>query len=404
MEKRMNDPRNIQLGLSRMNEIMSLLGNPQEAFPYIHIAGTNGKGSVGAYLSHLLSKTGETVGWFSSPAIFSEGEEIAFVTQGKIQYLTEEERSCYQQELNGYARNMSEPLTPFEGLTALAFYAFAKKKVDRAVIECGMGGRGDSTNVVKNPQAVVFTSIDVDHVNFLGHTLEEISKEKAGIIKENTKVIIGDEKPEVRRVIEKEAEEKHGKIYRVEGEIPYEVEDECVVFDFLDIKRIRLKTLGAYQVQNACLAITCARALGITDPTLIQKSLEETRISGRMEVIRKKPLWIRDGGHNPAGITALLQSLPPGAFGCVFGVFADKEYEKMLDLLCERISVFILVRPTDPRGLDPEIAKSYLEKKGIRAFVSQSVKDGLKLGDQMEMNFVICGSLSLLKEAGEWKQ
>lgn len=308
-------------GLERITELLRLLGNPEKSYPTIHVAGTNGKGSTTRYLANLLRSNGLKVGTFNSPFIedFAEqveinGQEIPDADLVKLGNLIKPlvEQMDAQKEFYG--------ITEFEILTGLAFYYF-KGQVDVAIIEVGMGGLLDSTNVIK-PELAAITTIGLDHTAFLGDTIEKIAYQKAGIIKENVPLVVGNVSEEALKVIEIQAKEKNAKVYTWKDDFHSDyrgfVEQQFEEFDFanheIKLKGLDTPLIGHQQVENAAVALemyylyTQKHNLSFDKDKIIY-SLLQTMWPARMEIISQKPLVIMDGAHNPHAIKRLKENL-----------------------------------------------------------------------------------------------
>ncbi|HIY93823.1 MAG TPA: bifunctional folylpolyglutamate synthase/dihydrofolate synthase [Candidatus Companilactobacillus pullicola] len=338
-------------GLERITELLRLLGNPEKSYPTIHVAGTNGKGSTTRYLANLLRSNGLKVGTFNSPFIkdFAEqveinGQEIPDADLVKLGNLIKPlvEQMDAQKEFYG--------ITEFEILTGLAFYYF-KGQVDVAIIEVGMGGLLDSTNVIK-PELAAITTIGLDHTAFLGDTIEKIAYQKAGIIKENVPLVVGNVSEEALKVIEIQAKEKNAKVYTWKDDFHSDyrgfVEQQFEEFDFVN-NEIKLKGLdtpliGHQQVENAAVALemyylyTQKHNLSFDKDKIIH-SLLQTKWPARMEIISQKPLVIMDGAHNPHAIKRLKENLLTDyqdyRVKILFSAIVTKDISTMLEELLE---------------------------------------------------------------------
>ncbi|MCC8169541.1 MAG: HD domain-containing protein [Oscillospiraceae bacterium] len=329
-------------GLSNIKRLCGYLGNPQEELRVIHIAGTNGKGSTGAFIEAILRAAGIRTGRFSTPAVFDYSEQ--FQVNGEnisparyAHYIDLIKTASEQITEEGYPHP-----TPFEMETALAFMYFRDEDCGAAVIEAGMGGGMDATNVISKSIASVITPIGMDHMRFLGDTKEEIALHKAGIIKENGIVITAPQADCVMRVIEREAARNNAKLFISDRDIDYE---------------ISLK--GEYQRTNAALAAEVCRRVGfnITERE-IEYGLKNTVWHGRFEKICEEPELIIDGAHNEHGARALMKSIDRYYRGrkiiYIMGVLCDKEYKKIAELTAHRADKIYTITPPRPRGLKNE--------------------------------------------------
>lgn len=330
-----------RLGLTNITRLTRLLGNPQESFKTVHVAGTNGKGSVCAFIGAILTASGYKTGVFTSPHIERFSERI--VIDGVE--ISEEEIVSVCGEVGKKAeilRGEGSCPTHFEVVTALALSYFREKKCDFVVLEVGLGGRLDATNVISAPEAAVITSIDYDHTDVLGNTLEEIAFEKAGIIKE-CDVITPFAQPEVMRVFESVCAERGARLHTVTG-----------AHDGL-----KISLLGEHQLMNAALAIRTAEILrekGCNIPeTAVTEGLLSAKRPGRFEILRENPPVVIDGAHNPHGVRALVEALKKYFGGkkilFVAGVLADKDYMGMMAAAAPLAREFLTVTPDSSRAL-----------------------------------------------------
>lgn len=369
----MTQPRllTISLGLTRIRRLMHLLGNPQQQLRFVHIAGTNGKGSTAAYIHSILCSAGYKTGLFTSPYIINFEERIRINDVSiplnvlhDIGLRVRDAALRVQQECN-------EHPTEFELITAAALLYFAQERCDIVVLEVGLGGRLDSTNVISTPDVAVITRIGLDHMALLGSTCEEIAHEKAGIIKDGGHVVAwNDENASVNKVFQDACRTHHATLIMpsfeqvqclgiTELSVPYE--NVMQRFSYQG-ERYETHLLGSYQPYNAVLAIEAARVLrsrGFTIPqTALHEGIASARWLGRFDVRSTCNDWrcvVCDGGHNPQGARALAQSIDR-AFPhtkCVFvmSVLADKNYEAMIDALLDYACLWVCVTPPSSRAL-----------------------------------------------------
>ncbi len=395
-------------GLDAVRALAHKLGDPQEGIRAIHISGTNGKGSVLAYLTAILKAEGLKSGCFFSPAMHDERETVCAGGRPvslKDWYAYWGDIAAAEEELD---REGGPLPTFFEALTVLAFMHFKKKECSVAVVECGMGGGGDATNILTGTEVCVFTPIDCDHCQYLGKDIAAIAKEKSGIIKPGAIVVSAIQKEDASAVI-KSAAKKAGCEYR-EAEMPQKVRYGLNVQSF-ELKahgRLKIRLAGVYQPDNAALAVRAAEALkdkGIrVSDSSIREGLEAAQWYGRFSVLEKKPYIIADGAHNEAGATVLKKSLdtyfPEGGYLLLMGVLRDKDYEKILRILSERAVYLISLTPPDnPRALDAmalaEAAATYIGNVTAAGSVEEGLEMAMLLaGDTMPV--IACGSLSWL--------
>lgn len=355
------------LGLDSIENLMHELGDIQEQLKIIHIAGTNGKGSTGAYLERVLIEAGYRVGRYSSPAVFDPME----VWRINLQSMSHEEYADIMEQVKCACDRMVEKgmehPTIFEVETAMAFLYFYQKKCDYVLLEVGMGGRTDATNLIRKPVCSVITSVSMDHMQFLGSTLSEIAYAKAGIIKKDCPVVITMQKEAAMEVIKAEAEKQHAKLFisdtsRVTGEKDSIRE---IRFAYPGLGTVTTHLTGAYQVENACLAIKVLKeVLKITDQTII-RGIEKTVWPGRFEVIGEQPLFIIDGAHNEdaalqlsASVEKYFTNIP---ITYIIGVLADKEHKKVLEAMLPYAGAAFTVTPDNPRAMKAEELTSEAE-------------------------------------------
>lgn len=406
-------------GLTNMRNLMEELGNIQEKLAVIHVAGTNGKGSVCAMLEQILRMSGCRVGRYSSPAVFCEEEryQINGVYINKEAYralLSEIAEACGR--LTG--RGLPHP-TLFEIETALAFLWFYREDCQVVILETGMGGALDATNIIKKPLLSVITSISMDHMAFLGSTLSEIAAQKAGIIKEGCPVVTARQEPEVYEVLRAVCREKHADLVLAEtGAVQnLRYEDGYLVFDWEEFPNLKLSLLGAYQPENAVCAIQAIHRLNgsgfaIGDDT-IRAALRNTVWPGRFEVIGRSPLVVIDGAHNEDAAKKLLETLKLGFTNrkiiYIIGVFKDKEHEKMLSVMLPLAEKVYTVTPPGPRGLPGEILCAEAGKyhgnvqcaASVRAALEAAVQDAGQMTEEGQLHkpmILAFGSLSYLGE------
>ena len=403
-------------GLERMVELLALRGNPHLKLKVIHIGGTNGKGSTIAFLKNMLEKLGLRVGVFSSPYLIHYTEQISIngesIPEAKLETLME----YYQSLLEGEAAANLQGTTEFEIITAIAYDYFASEQVDVAIMEVGMGGLLDSTNVCQ-PILTGITTIGLDHVALLGDTLEAIAEQKAGIIKQGVPLVTGRIAPEALAVIDSIAEGKDAP--RLAYGTDYQVRHkESVVtgqvFDYTSVVRQgRFQTglLGLHQIENAGMAIALldtfcqedGRELASND--LLAQALEETSWPGRLEVVSRNPLMILDGAHNPHAIKALLATLQERFADyrkeILFTCIKTKALEDMLDLLGAMpdteltLTHFDDSRATDESVLKEAVKSRNLSYQGWQEFLEQKLTDKK---EEKQTVRIVTGSLYFLSQ------
>lgn len=358
----------IKFGLSNSRQLMGLMGDPHLRFRSVHVAGTNGKGSTAAFLAAMLLAAGYRVGLYTSPHLVSFTERIRInnipVTEDRVIDLAERVRTRYA----GQPSAEGGALTPtfFEVTTAMAFTCFAEERVDVAVVEAGMGGRLDSTNVI-TPMVSVITNIDVEHTEFLGDTIEKIAGEKAGIIKPGVPVVTGAVQPEAIAVIERTSASEGSAVHRMPKDFGAELRlaGPEQTFDYRGIGTrlvdLRIAMLGRHQVGNACLALAaaeCVAKAGMAVPdAAIRSGLTTAMWEGRLERVAERPDIYLDGAHNPASALVLadaVQDLRKGYCHLVLiiGILMDKDVRGIVSRLAPLADRIIVTKPHYSRALD----------------------------------------------------
>lgn len=401
-------------GLERTFRLLELLGNPHEKIKLIHIAGTNGKGSTTAMITKILRGFGYKVGMYTSPYLeeFEERMQINGINIPKdiLVNLLEKVKIAINKVIEeGY-----EHPTEFEIITALMFLYFYNEKVDYGVIEVGLGGRLDSTNVL-TPEVSVITSISFDHINILGNTLEEIAKEKAGIIKEGVPVVLYPQEKEVEEIILNIAKEKKSKVYLVEKnssrlmDIDYEnayqkVQIKCN----RNIYNVDFPLLGEHQILNLSVALNTIEVLGNInnidlDKKIIEESLRDVKWIGRLEVLGKKPLVVIDGAHNIDGIRALRKNVEKyfkyNKMYLLLGILADKQVEEMIEEITPLAEKVYALTPHSERAELSEDLKNEILKYNSNTIALESYEEALKLAlseSKEEDLILVSGSLYMI--------
>lgn len=404
-----------KLGLETIEKLMELLGNPQNELKYIHVGGTNGKGSTSSFLSNALITTGYKVGLFTSPYIerFNErikidGLDIPDETLGRL-------TSLIKDKIKIMIDNGFEHPTTFEIVTAIAFMYFKEENVDYVILEVGIGGRLDSTNIIPPSMAIVLTTIDYDHIDVLGNTLEEIAYEKAGIIKDKSLVIAYPQKPEVLEIIKNESKLKNADFYEfpMENISSKSITEYGSKFDFTygeeSLNEIKISMLGEYQIYNAGLAITTLlllRKKGLVEITdeKIKEALKNTKWPGRLEVMKRNPTFLIDGAHNVQGARQLVKALDLFEYDRLIlgiGILEDKDSSHMVELLAPKADQIIVTEVNMPRKLDGEKLAKEIGKHNeniiIEKNVEKAVRKSLELAGEKDM-IIFAGSLYLIGE------
>lgn len=425
--------------LRDVSELAKRAGNPEKSLKIIHIAGTNGKGSVGNYISNILAKSGYTVGRYVSPAVFEYRERIQKLvcddcekeeTETAIRlkntenvysavknvYMSEAEMAetvtglkqiCEKMTADGFCQP-----TAFEIETVMAFLLFRKWNVDVAVVECGLGGRLDATNIIQKPLLCVFTSVSMDHMQILGDSVVKIAKEKYGIIRRETSVV-SKYQPECEETLRKVCEEQKAELIFMNpsGLSEGEYRPEKTTFYYQGVP-YAIRQGGVYQLENAAIALESVRKLqkmgfwDITEQT-IKEGLLESRWPGRFDIISRNPFLLADGAHNVDAAKKLKASLmtyfPNETFSFVIGMFRDKEYEKVLQELMPLAKNVYAVKAPGKRGLESGMLCESVRKAGVpheKVSDCGSMELAVKKAVLENKNgkIIVCGSLSILQE------
>lgn len=412
MEK-VRSQKGIVLGLDTMRHLMAKLNNPQDKVKFIQIAGTNGKGSTAAYLTSILSEAGIKVGRYTSPAVFSSTEQ--YFACGSC--ISESEYAKGMTAVAEAAASLDgETPTAFEQETALAFWYFAKKGCELAILEAGLGGDMDATNIVTTTVCSIITSISMDHCRILGNKISEIAAHKAGIIKPGAPVICIEQKEDAMEPIRAAAKAADTPLYEVHRDEVRQIfsdKRESIVF-FREFENLHLKMLGSCQPENAALAVQAASVLSRSYPIEkkhIYDGIEKTRWGGRFELHSGSPDIILDGAHNPDGIRRLRESVNQ-MFGAVpicyvCGVLADKDYEKEIEILFGRASNVFTVTPPSPRAMkstDLKVAiKERFPQLKVTSFDSEDgIEKAMEAAVSQNNPVVVCGTLTILARVKEW--
>lgn len=370
-------------GLSRTTELLDRLGNPHKKLKFVHIAGTNGKGSTASMLASIFRAAGYNTGLYTSPYItwFNERMQVngEMIPDAELAEITEFVRP--------HAESMQDKPTEFELVTAIAMVFFARHACDIVILEVGMGGELDSTNVIDCPEASVITNIGLDHTEVLGNTLEKIAEAKAGIIKGGDAILYRCA-PSVERVFELRCEATNTRLHRAEFDsiILHECSFAGQRFDCGERKNIELPLLGEHQLKNAAVVLKTVDTLIANGWKISEEQLREglrtVAWPGRFELLRKEPVFFVDGGHNPQCMQALVENirsyLPDRPLTALTGVMADKDYLDMYRLVAPYITRFVTVTPENPRALPAEKLAEALSVFGKPVTACASVKEGVE--------------------------
>lgn len=370
-------------GLSRTIELLAALGNPEKKLKFVHIAGTNGKGSTAACTAAILQEAGYKTGLYTSPYIIRFNERM----QINGEQISDTELEEIVDAIRPHADAMEDVPTEFEMITAVAMQYFYNNNVDIVVLEVGLGGELDSTNVIDTPECAVITAIGLDHTEFLGETKAEIAKTKAGIIKEGGQVAVYPAEEDVINAIAEKCEAVNSAMTVVNPDLitVRSVGLDGCRFDFDNFKDLFVPLAGTYQPFNASLAITACRMLrnkgwNVPDEAIV-KGISQVKWPGRFEVLRRDPVFILDGAHNPHGIEGAVESIK-AHFGdekltFVIGVMADKDVENMIGMVVPLAKEFYTARPDNPRAMKADELARRLEGCGAKAIACDSVKDAV---------------------------
>ena len=376
------------LGLDHMRELMKRLGNPQDDLKFVHVAGTNGKGSVIAFLYSALSRSGYRIGRYVSPTLYSYRGRIE-VAGSRIEkesfaaYLTQVADAITAMTRDGYPHP-----TAFEIETAVAFLYFKNKNCDLVLLEVGMGGNLDATNIIKNTLLAVLVSVSMDHMSFLGNTLSEIAEKKAGIIKDGCHVVTALQKPEAMEVIEQTCK-KHQAVCTVADASRAEPLEESCLGQTIRYRgeTYQIPLAGVYQKENAVVALNVLEVLnGLGFPTSQEQrkeGLEKASWDGRFTVLCKEPLLIVDGAHNPAAADMLAASIEHYFKGkhliYIMGVFADKDYKSVIRKTAHFADkIFTIQTPDNVRALPAEELAEAVREHNLNAEAKHSIREAVE--------------------------
>ena len=389
-------------GLGRTQELLEKMGNPEKKLKFVHIAGTNGKGSTAAMTASILSKAGYRTGLYTSPYIYRFHERI----QVDGAEISDEELAEITEYVKPLADSMAQSPTEFELVCCIAFEYFYRKKCEIVVLEVGMGGAWDATNVIEVPEVAVITNIGLDHTEYLGDTVEKIAETKSGIFKPHGHAVVYRSTPSVEAVYERVCAERDVSLRKAnfDGLVLKAHTLEGQVFDCGSRKNLVLPLLGDHQLHNASVVLSIADTLigegwNISEQN-IYDGIRDVRWPGRFDIVCRKPLFIIDGGHNPQCIEALVKNIQDYLAGkkvvALTGVLADKDYADMYKPVMPLVDRFVCITPPNPRKLEAEQLARYLRQAGAQAQASESILDGVKKAMDLagEDGVVLCfGSL-----------
>ena len=367
-------------GLERMRQLLELLGNPQKELKFVHVAGTNGKGSTSAMLSSVLKEAGYRVGLNTSPYIVTFHERIR--VNGEM--ISDEALAALTERVRPAAESMAEHPTEFELITAIAMLYFKEQNCDIVVLEVGLGGGLDASNVIDCPEVAVLTAMGMDHAALLGPTLADVAAAKAGIVKAGGSVVSYGGCPEADAVFRRVCAEQNADLREVDFSRLENIALDLAggSFDMRPYRGLRVSLAGAYQVRNAAVAVTALERLaekGWHIPEeAITRGLARVSWPGRFEVLREHPLFLLDGAHNAHGMRAAAESLkallPEKKVTLVLGILADKDVEEMLDLVAPLAKRAFVIRPDSPRALSVETLCELLRVRAVEAIPCETVE------------------------------
>jgi dihydrofolate synthase/folylpolyglutamate synthase len=371
-------------GLYRTQQLLEKMGNPEKKLKFVHIAGTNGKGSTASMTASILQQAGYKVGLYTSPYIYRFHERM-HVNGVEI---SDEDLIAVTEFVKPLAQSMTESPTEFELVCCIAFEYFARQNCDIVVLEVGMGGAFDATNVIECPEVAVITNIGLDHTDFLGNTVEEIAATKAGIFKEGGNAVIYRGSESVEKVFEDICAQRNVRLKKAnfEGLQLRSHGLEGQVFDCGNRKNLQLPLLGIHQLKNAAVVLSIMDTLqekgwNITEEH-IHNGLQYARWPGRFDIVSRDPLFIIDGGHNPQCIEALVLNiqdyLQDRKVIALTGVLADKDYADMYKPVMPLVQEFVCITPPNPRRLVASELASHLRNVGMTATACDSIEDGVR--------------------------
>lgn len=396
--------RGSKLGLERTIELCNLLGNPQKQLKFIHVAGTNGKGSTCAMLSRILHAQGYRTGLFVSPFVDRFNERI----QLDDEPISDEDLAALVTEVAPVVDAMQIPVTEFEIIAAIAFLYYARKQCDYVVLEVGLGGELDATNVIDTPLLAIITAIDYDHMHILGDTIEQIAEAKAGIIKDNGTVLFYGEHQRALPVIQNACAAHHASLHLADRStiVPEEYDLHGQSFSYKQYAHLHLGLLGQYQMNNAATVIDAVELLrkkgvAISDEAL-RTGLSETRWPARFELLREAPPFFVDGGHNPHGVRGTVETYKR-LFGdqkavIVMGMMRDKDVSQSIRLLLPIASEFYTATPDNTRSMPAQELAAEIRALGGKATPFDTVKEAVLLAMQSKGPALAVGSLYMAGE------
>ncbi|MBF8984460.1 bifunctional folylpolyglutamate synthase/dihydrofolate synthase [Lutibacter sp. B2] len=405
-----------KLGLENIKYLLDLMDNPHKDLKIIHVAGTNGKGSTSNYIASVLKETGYKVGLFTSPYLEEFEERIRVDGKNISKEDLAKTTSCVKEKIEKMVSKGKNHPTEFEVVTAIGFEYFKREKVDYVVLEVGMGGRLDATNVIENPLVSVITPIALDHIDYLGDTVGKVAGEKAGIIKNDSYVVVHPQEDEAMEVVDQVCKEKNANYIMAPIEtIEINKVDEngqCFSATFQDekLENICISMLGAHQTRNATVAMTVLNLLKnkynvkITKEALYE-GMKKAVWPGRLEILRKEPTIIIDGAHNLHGVKALAKVLKDSFSDkniiLGLGILGDKDVSEMVKELCPLAQKMVLTEPNNPRKMKvdqlEEVVKNHCDTIYKKPLIKDAVQEVLDIAKADDL-IVFAGSLYMIGE------
>lgn len=400
----------MKLGLENIEELLKRLGNPHKGLKIIHIAGTNGKGSTANFISEILIEGGFKVGLYTSPELFKFNDRIRINKEPCSDREIISAVIMVKKEIDEMIEDGLNSPTEFEIATAVGFLIFKKAKVDYLILEVGLGGRLDATNVA-SPIITVITHIAKDHMEYLGNSLSEIAYEKAGIIKKNVPLILYPQEKEAEDSIREVAKEKNSEIIPVDISGIKIIKNSLEGWEFIFYeKKYKISMLGEHQIKNATTALMAIKKLvEIENLNISQKNISDgiknAKWEGRYEILSKNPLIIIDGAHNEDGWRVFRETteklLPNIKKTIVLGILKDKEIDKALDLILPISDHIITTAPLNERALSKEELAKMVRERGVRATVANSIEDTLDIALRDNNAIFYVGSLYMIGKIRE---
>ena len=371
-------------GYEHAKVLLEKMGNPEKKLKYVHIGGTNGKGSTASMLASILEKAGYKTGLYTSPYIYRFHERM----QVNGEQISDEDLAEVTEYVKSFADEMEDCPSEFALVCCIAFEYFARQKCDIVVLEVGMGGATDSTNVIECPEVAILTNIGLDHTEYLGTTLEEIATTKAEILKANGRAVVYRSTPSVEQIVTDICKERNIQLtFPKFDEIQLKSHSlEGQVFDYKERENVFLPLLGGHQLRNAAVVLEAIdllirRGWKVSEEAVLE-GLKEAKWPGRFEVLGKDPWFIVDGGHNPQCLEALAENvksyLPEKKVVAIVGVLADKDYEEMFRPMLPLVDEFFCITPPCPRALSSEKLAQYLSELGASAYAFKNMEECIR--------------------------